>query len=454
MRLALADDGARGTVRLGAGDVVYASLSFADDGAAILPPLGLASERALERSIAWWRAWAARADYDGPFAAAVRRSVLAIKLLVYAPSGAVFAAPTTSLPERLGGDLNWDYRYCWLRDASLTTRGLLALGYRDEAEAFAAWLMHSTRLTRPRLQILYDVHGNHPGKERALPRWRGFAGSRPVRVGNAAAEQLQLDVYGEVVDAAAQLARAGVKLDRETQRMLRGFGEYVCRHWREPDEGIWEPRAGRSHHTHSRLLCWVAVDRLIELSERGLVKRASLERLRATRDEIRKEIETRAWNEELQSYVAILDGRAVDATLLLLAWYGFAEPDSPRMRATFERVQRELGAGGLLYRYKDGLSPGEGAFGICSFWAPEYLALGGGTADEAERALAAVLRHANTLGLFAEEIDPSSGDALGNFPQAFTHVGLINAAITLARRRREERAESAQPPLVSGKVHP
>ena len=436
MPLVVGDCGARGRVRLRAGDALYSTLAFADDSPAILPPLGLPCERALQRTIDWWRCWIGRADYDGPFAAAVRRSVLALKLLVYAPSGAVVAAPTTSLPERRGGDLNWDYRFCWLRDASLTMRALLAIGYRDEAEAFASWMLHSTRLTRPRLQTLYDVHGNHPGKERILSRWRGFADSRPVRIGNAAVDQLQLDVYGEVIDASAQLARAGARFDRETQRMLRGFGDYVCRNWREPDEGIWEPRSGRAPHTHSRLLCWVAVDRLIELHERGWLARAKIDRLRETRDAIRRDIETRAWNDELQSYVATLDGDDLDATLLLLAWYGFADAKSPRMRATWERVRATLGADGLLYRYKSGDSPGEGAFGICSFWGAEYLALGGGSPEEAERRMADIVARGNDLGLFSEEIDPATGEALGNFPQAFTHVGLINAAISLARRQR------------------
>jgi GH15 family glucan-1,4-alpha-glucosidase len=220
--------------------------------------------------------------------------------------------------------------------------------------------------------------------------------------------------------------------------MLRGFGEYVCRHWNEPDEGIWEPRSGRSPHTHSRLLCWVAVDRLIELSERGLLQRAPLDQLHATRADIRREIETRGWSDKHDSYVAILDGDEVDATLLLLPWYGFEPADSPRMRATWRRVERELGANGLLYRYRNAESPGEGAFGICSFWAPEYLALGGGSAEEAERAIASVLARANDLGLFAEEIDPETGEQLGNFPQAFTHVGFINAAISLARRQQKE----------------
>ena len=439
------DGGARGRITLRAGDTVYASLSFADDWPAVLAPLGLTSERALQRTVEWWRRWAARVSYDGPFAAAVRRSALAIKLLCYAPSGAVVAAPTTSLPERPGGSLNWDYRYCWLRDASLTVRALIAVGYDDEAEAFASWLIHSTRLTRPRLKILYDVYGNHPAREHELERWRGFCNSRPVRVGNAAVEQLQLDVYGEVIDAVAQLVRSGVtRLDHETQRMLRGFGDYVCDHWAEPDEGIWEPRSGREPHTNSRLLCWVAVDRLVELGEKGVLRRLDLERLRRVRRDIRREIESRSWNRELQSYVSVPGGSDVDATALLMAWYGFADASSPRMRATWRRVRADLGAGGLLYRYRTGESPGEGAFGICSFWAAEYLALGGGTLDDAEEAMRAVLACGNDVGLFAEEIDPETGEALGNFPQAFSHVGLINAAVSIERRRRAELAPAKE----------
>jgi GH15 family glucan-1,4-alpha-glucosidase len=256
-----------------------------------------------------------------------------------------------------------------------------------------------------------------------------------VRVGNAAVDQLQLDVYGEVIDAAAQLARHGGTLDRETQRMLRAFGEYVCRSWRAPDEGIWERRSGRAHHTHSRLLCWTALDRLLELAAKGLLEDAPLAKLRENRALIRAELEERAWSRELGSYVSRLDGEDLDASLLLLAWYGFEEPSSERMRRTYARIRERLGAGdALLYRYRGAESPGEGAFGICSFWGAEFLALGGGDADEARDAFERLVAFGNDVGLFAEEIDPRTGEALGNFPQAFTHVGLINAAISLERR--------------------
>ena len=240
-----------------------------------------------------------------------------------------------------------------------------------------------------------------------------------------------------MIDAARAFTLRGGHLNRGTRRILAAFGDAVCELWSQPDEGIWEPRSGRRKHTHSRLLCWTALDRLIELHARGLLPRSPIERFARERAAIRQELAARAWNAERKSWVATLDGDEVDATLLLIAWYGFDDARSPRMRATWQRVRAELGCGdGLLYRYRNGGSPGEGAFGICSFWGAEYLGLGGGTPDEAARWLASLLRYGNDVGLFAEEIDPDSGAALGNFPQAFTHVGLINAAITLERRLR------------------
>jgi GH15 family glucan-1,4-alpha-glucosidase len=448
MPLELTADGrVAGRARLAAGDAVHASLTFADDGPAVLPPLGEWSRAAVARTVDWWRAWASRARYDGPCREMVIRSALALRLLVYAPSGAVVAAPTTSLPERIGGPLNWDYRFCWLRDASLTVRALFGLGYPDEAHAFVDWLLQATRLTQPALRVLYDVHGNKPPDERTLDQLAGYRGSRPIRIGNAAAEQRQLDVYGEVIDAVTHFVREGGTLDRETEGVLRAFGEYVCRHWDEPDEGIWEPRTGRANHTHSRVLCWVALDRLLHLHAQDHLRWAPAAKFQENREAIRRQVEARAWNPALQSYVAQLDGDRLDATLLLLAWYGFEAAGSERMRATYQRIRERLGAGdGLLYRYHPGpqrsegepSSPGEGAFGICSFWGVEYLALGGGTVEEARELFERLCGYANDVGLFAEEIDPTTGAALGNFPQAFTHVGLINAALSLAHRLEGE----------------
>jgi GH15 family glucan-1,4-alpha-glucosidase len=449
LQLEVAADGAKAWARMSAGQTAHASLTFAADGPAVLPPLGEWSRQALERTVRWWQHWISRARYDGPARDMVIRSALALRLMVYAPSGAIVAAPTTSLPERVGGGLNWDYRFCWLRDASLTVRALVGLGLLSEAHAFTSWLLHATRLTQPELRVLYDVYGNEPPGERTLDRLAGHFGSRPVRIGNLAREQLQLDVYGEVIDAVTHfLQAAGGTLDRETQGVLRGWGEYVCRNWNQPDEGIWEPRTGRAHHTHSRMLCWVALDRLLHLHEKDHVRWAPAAKFAENRELIRRQLETRAWNPALQSYVAELDGDRMDATLLLLSWYGFEAADSDRMRATYRRLREQLSAGdGLLYRYErllepekagDPISPGEGAFGICSFWAVEYLALGGGSVEEARRLFDRVCSYANDVGLFAEEIDARTGAALGNFPQAFTHVGLINAALSIAQRMEGE----------------
>jgi len=428
-----------GSLRLNAGQVAHSSLTFAADGIAVLPPLGDRCLEALDRSVRWWRDWASRIHYDGPCRDIVVRSALALKLMVYAPSGAVVAAPTTSLPERVGGDLNWDYRFCWPRDASLTVRALFGLGCDAEARAFVDWLLHTTRLTQPELRVLYDVFGNRPPGERTLGHLAGYRGSRPVRIGNAAEGQRQLDVYGEVIDAVAYSAQEGAVVDRDTERMLCAFGAYVCRHWTEPDDGIWEPRSAAAHNTHSRVLAWVALDRLLQLHDRGHLREAPVVTLRGHRDWIRREVEARAWNPELGSYVAQLDGDRLDASLLLLPWYGFEDAASDRMRGTFGRIRERLGAGDvLLYRYRGAGSPGEGAFGICSFWGAEYVALGGGTAEEARAVFERLCAYANDVGLLAEELDPETGGALGNFPQAFTHVGLINAALSLDRRLRGE----------------
>lgn len=444
--LRVQDDGSvRGSQRLRAGDVLELVLTYSGDFPAVLTPLGSPAQDALARTVRFWRSWLAQLTYDGPQRAAVERSALLLKLLVYAPSGAILAAPTTSLPERLGGTLNWDYRYCWLRDAALTARALYGLGIRAEADAFVSWLLHSTRLTQPMLNVLYDVYGKSPPDEYELEELRGYAGSRPVRVGNAAKDQLQLDVYGEVIDAVARAVGEGGRIDSETERMLEAFGSYVCHHWPEPDEGIWEPRSGRHHNTHSRVLCWVALDRLLELERRGHVRHISAERFAANREMLRAEIEQRAFNPHLGSYVSQLGGDQLDASLLLLPWYGFEPATSPRMVGTYRTVRRRLGAGGqLLYRYRDvapemrGVLEEEGAFGICSFWGVEYLALGGGSHAEALEAFDELCGLANPVGLFAEEFDPSSRTALGNFPQGFTHVGLVNAALSLARRASGE----------------
>jgi GH15 family glucan-1,4-alpha-glucosidase len=438
--------GASGVIRIQAGERMYLSLTYSREAPAVISPLGEAARGRIERTVRWWQEWANRCAYEGPYRDAVVRSALALKLMTYAPSGALVAAPTTSLPEALGGVRNWDYRYCWLRDASFTLRALYALGYREEAEAFDGWVLHATRLTWPELHILYDVFGEARLPERELPHLEGYARSRPVRIGNDAQGQLQLDVNGEVVDAAAQFANRGGRFDRDTSRMLDGLGRTVCRRWREPDEGIWEGRSGRFHNTHSKVLCWVALDRLIEMHEAGYLD-VSVDLFRDNRDEIRKEIEAHGYNERIGSYTRTFDGEEMDASLLTLPLYGYTEGTNPRMSSTCARIHEKLATGALVHRYEtgtdDGLPPGEGAFGICSFWAVECVTRGGNI-EGATRAFEQLLAYANDVGLFAEEIDPHTGAALGNFPQAFTHIGLINAALTLAGYQ-EENAVAERP---------
>ncbi|HET8824490.1 MAG TPA: glycoside hydrolase family 15 protein [Terriglobales bacterium] len=441
------DDFASLRHRLRSGEALLFSLSYTENAPAILPDMNQIRHR-MSLCADWWRQWVATMRYEGEFREEVTRSALTLKLLIYVLSGAVVAAPTTSLPERIGGSLNWDYRYCWLRDASLTIRAMLELGYLDEAAQFLDWMLHATRLTQPQLRILYTVFGNPAPKEWESKTLRGYQNSAPVRIGNAARDQLQLDVYGEVIDAASQYTFHGGRLDHEMQKVLVGFGNYVLKHWDEPDEGIWEPRNGRQNHTHSRLMCWTALDRLVSLAEQGKLKGAKVDEYKRNRDAIQRQISTRAWNERLKSYVSVLDGEDLDASLLLLSWYGFEKADSPRMQATHDAILKGLGTrDGLLYRYR--ANPPEGTFAICSFWEAEYLALGGGKSSECRELMKSLFKYHNDIGLYGEEIDAETGEALGNFPQAFTHIGLIGAALSLDQRVKGEqqlghRRESAQ----------
>lgn len=425
---------AHGQDLLRKGNRRYCSLTFAETEPAVILPLGDEAENRIQQSLDWWTSWSSRGRYSGPYPDVVKRSALVLKLLTFAPSGAVIAAPTTSLPEKIGGVRNWDYRYCWLRDASLTLRCLMELGYSEEAEAFMGWMLHATRLTQPELQILYDVFGERRLKERELHHLEGYAGSRPVRIGNDAKDQLQLDVYGEVVLAAFEYLQRGGRLNKSEANFLIGLGNVVCKRWREPDEGIWESRGGRLHHTYSKAMCWAALDRLIRLNDSGHLK-VSRSKFDREREAIRLDIEQRGYSKELQSYVSVFDSKDLDASLLLLPKSGYADPRSTRMIATYAKLQEELGTNGLLYRYisdRDGLPPGEGAFGLCSTWALQCQ-IQAGKIKQAEKQFEHFLSFANDVGLFAEEIDPESGAALGNFPQAFTHVGIIDVSLSLAR---------------------
>jgi GH15 family glucan-1,4-alpha-glucosidase len=421
-----------GTARLSPGSSRYLSLTYAHGMPTVLAPLGAHADRRIERSVTWWRRWMSSFKYAGLYPESVARSALVLKLLSYAPSGAIIAAPTTSLPERIGGVRNWDYRYCWLRDASLTLRALCDVGFDVEAESFLSWLLHATRQTWPDLRVVYDVYGESRVPEREIAELGGYGGSRPVRVGNAAATQVQLDTYGELLESAYLWTTRGGTLDRASGTNLAGLGEAVCRRWREPDDGIWERRAERRHHTHSKAMCWVALDRLLKLHESGHV-RVPVAAFERHREAIRSDIERFGFNQHLDSYVSTFGGDEVDASLLVLSLHGYIEAAHPRMKATCRRIRQHLGADSLLYRYRenDGLPAGEGAFGICGFWEVQNLVLQGRRGD-AVRQFEALLTFANDLGLYSEESDPVSHDALGNFPQALTHIGLINAALELS----------------------
>ena len=436
----IADGVASATRAMKAGDEIPLILTYAEASPETLPLLSEAGA-SLSRTIEWWQNWSATNTYKGPHRDAVMRSVLALKLLQFCSSGAFIAAPTTSLPERVGGKLNWDYRYCWLRDASFTIEALTGTGFVAEAEAFAEWLLHATRLTQPKLMVMYDVWGNHGPREKSLSHLKGYRDSAPVHIGNAARSQSQLDTYGEVVSGAATLIKHKRQpADRETSKVLVGFGRYVCKHWSEPDAGIWEGRGDPVVHTHSRLLCWAALNALLELNELKLIRAVPAELFSKTRDEIRRSIETESWDQNESTYTNEPGSLELDATLLLIPVHRFADASSERMRQTCARIERKLEAGGsLLYRNlpADG-KPIEGAFAICGFWRVHFLALGGGSLQEAEQAFVELLGTSNDLGLFGEETDPHSGAVLGNFPQAFTHLGLINAALAIERRRHAE----------------
>lgn len=438
--MAPAERGLAGSVTLGPGERRYLSLSYTRGDPAVLPLLGRSADQRLACAVAWWQDWAQRCTYHGPYREQVVRSAITLQLLTYCLSGAIVAAPTTSLPESIGGDRNWDYRYCWLRDAGLTNNAMVNIGYSVEARSFLGWMLHATRLTWPELRIVYDLVGRTDLEEFVLPQLAGYRGSRPVRIGNGAYDQRQLDVYGEVAMAADAVVRGGCNIDSVEARMLAGFGEVVCRQWQEPDSGMWEIRGPRRHYTFSKVMCWTAMDRLLKLHDRGAIYLgSSADRFRRVRHAIGEAIETRGFNQELGSYTAEFDSDKVDAALLLMSCIGYNKASDPRMISTYALIHQRLARNGLLYRYEpayDGFDSEEAAFGICSFWAVDNLAKRGDVAA-AERAFEHLLGFANDVGLFAEEIDVATGEAIGNFPQAFTHVGLINGALAIEEARQE-----------------
>ena len=412
------------------------SLAVADREPLVLVPPRVAEAR-LRETDAWWRSWSEgipRLLPGDERHEAVARSMLVLRLLTYSPSGAPVAAPTTSLPEAIGGDRNWDYRYAWPRDAAIGIAAAIRLDKGREADAFLAWLLHAGKLDRPKLPPVLTLHGRHVPAERELEEWPGYAGSRPVRLGNGAREQHQLDVYGWVVDAAWAVVRAERTFHAATWRATAAFADYVADHWREPDAGIWEVRGEPRHYVHSKLMGWLALDRALRMAAGRRVREARRRRWATARDELGVEVRARGVDAGRTTYVRSYGADDLDAALLLLPLVGLEPVDSPAVRGTIDAVRRELGAGGpLLHRYRRGIdlhSGAEGAFLPCSFWLAQALAATG-RVEEALEVFDALLPYAGPLGLFSEEVDPDTGALLGNYPQALTHAALIQAALAI-----------------------
>lgn len=399
----------------------------------------------LGRTEDFWRAWSDRCQPAGRWTEAVRRSLLTLKALSYAPTGGIVAAATTSLPEQIGGPRNWDYRYCWLRDATLTLLAFMNLGYHDEAKAWRDWLLRAVAGAPSQIQIMYGICG-----ERRLPEWEvpwlpGYEGAQPVRVGNAAALQQQLDVFGEIADALYQAHRGGLHLSEHHNAIRDAILEHLESAWHEPDEGLWEVRGGRRHFTHSKIMAWVAFDRASNLMH-DLGDAAASARWRRNAEEIHAEICSKAFAPEIGSFVQSYGSRQLDASLLQIPLVGFLPANDARVRGTVFAIEQRLIDGGFVMRYDteaemDGLPPGEGAFLACSFWlADNYVLQGRNT--EARALFERLLGLCNDVGLLAEEYDPRTGRMLGNFPQAFSHIGLINTALNLSRAEGPARERS------------
>ncbi|MGH9135787.1 MAG: glycoside hydrolase family 15 protein [Acidimicrobiales bacterium] len=414
------------------GQPVTITLTVARRGPLIVVPAGVAVA-ALARDESGWRAWASGIEVSSHRDALVR-SLLALQLLTYSPSGAPVAAPTTSLPERIGGDRNWDYRYAWPRDASIGIAAFLAAGKPQEARAFLAWLLHAGRLSRPRLPVLFTLDGRAGPPEAELGGWPGYVDSPPVRIGNGAAGQHQLDGYGWVLDAAWLLTEAGHRLYGETWRVVAALADQVAATWTQPDAGIWEQRAEPAHHVHSKLMAWLALDRALRIAgARGDRHRHRHQRWSTARDAVAEDIRTRGFDPEQGTYTGAYDSVELDAAVLLPV-LDFDPAASERVVGTIDAIRRQLGAGGpLLYRYPpgtDGLAGSEGAFLPCSFWLVQALARTGRT-DDADALLDELLALGGPLGLYGEEMDPTTREHLGNYPQALTHAALVQAVLAL-----------------------
>ncbi|HJT81525.1 MAG TPA: glycoside hydrolase family 15 protein [Chthoniobacterales bacterium] len=406
------------------------------------PPREVDAERALRQTSRYWTDWSNRCAYQGEWRDAVMRSLITLKGLTYAPTGGIIAAPTTSLPEQIGGVRNWDYRYCWIRDATFTLLALIDAGYLEEARAWREWLLRAVAGTPAQMQIVYGVRGERRLSEAELEWLCGFENSAPVRIGNAASEQCQLDVYGELMDAMYHAHCAGIKTDEADWHLQCALMNFLQKIWRQPDEGIWEMRGGRRHFTHSKMMAWVAFDRAIKLAQaRGDSAKDALQRWTKVRAEIHRDVCRRGYNGDKKAFTQFYGSDALDASLLMMPLLGFLPAQDDRVRNTIEAVQRELTRDGLVLRYEaartdvDGLPGEEGAFLPCSFWLVDCLHLLG-RKKEARRLFERLLSLRNDVGLLSEEFDLGAKRQIGNFPQAFSHVALINSAEALSADRR------------------
>jgi GH15 family glucan-1,4-alpha-glucosidase len=425
-----------GRIRVGAGDRVRLSLRYSppeQDHDGVSEPDAAELDRRLEQTISWWRDWSAKIALQSRDEAGARRSAIVLKALTYAPTGAVVAAPTMSLPEAIGGERNWDYRYAWVRDSSFSSRAFAELGSVEEADAFRAFIMRSAAGNAEELRVVYGVGGERRLSGGTLDELEGYRGSKPVRVGNQAAAQRQLDAYGELVNLTWRWHRRGHSPTDDDWRVLVSLIDHAAENWSQPDHGIWEWPGDPDHFVHSKVLCWAALERGIKLADECM-RRAATRRWKRARDEVRRAIERRGYDRKRGVFVQAFGRSELDAALLLLPRVEFVDWGDERMTRTVAAVRGELDAGdGLLYRYRrdDGLEGDEGAFLCCSFWLVECLARSGQHA-EAREVFDRALARANDLGLLAEEVDPGSGQLLGNFPQALTHLSHIDAAVALA----------------------
>ncbi len=433
-QLTVVNDGFRSRGVIFEGEKIYSTVSNQVSFSRRSEPLTPTElDEELADTTAFWENWAAQCTFQGEHREAVLRSALTLKALTYAPSGALVAAPTTSLPEVIGGERNWDYRYTWIRDATFAIYALSIIGYTGEARAFKNWLEWSTSGRARDLQVMYGLGGERRLTETEIPELEGYMNSKPVRIGNGAYDQFQLDIYGEIMDSAHIFRKFGGAVDADYWEYLRRVVNFVIDHWREPDEGIWETRGGRQHFVFSKVMCWVAMDRAIKAAT-DLKLPGDVENWKKVRDEICNDVMSKGYSQERQAFVQSYGSDNLDAANLMLPLVGFIPATDPMMRSTIKATQKELtNKQGFVYRYTkfdDGLNGSEGSFIICTFWLADNL-IHLGQIDEARVLLNSLLNCANDLGLLSEEYDSATGNMLGNFPQAFSHLALINTAVQL-----------------------